>query len=46
MINPELIHATLEAIRYSRWTVRGICAVRVPEEEKEIKEREREREKI
>jgi len=25
-INPELIHATLEAIRYSRRTVRGICA--------------------
>lgn len=35
-INPELIHATLEAIRYSRRTVRGICAARAPAEEKEI----------
>lgn len=42
-INPELIHATLEAIRYSHRTVRGICAARVPGIEKEIKKRERER---
>lgn len=34
-INLELIHATLEAIRYSRRTVRGICAARIPGEEKE-----------
>ena len=29
--NLELIHATLEAIRYSRRTVRGICAAREKE---------------
>lgn len=46
MINPELIHATLEAIRYSRRTVRGICTMRIPEEEKKVqKDRGRERER-
>jgi len=41
-INPELIHATLEAIRYSRQTLRGICAAR--EKKTRPKERKRERE--
>jgi len=40
-INPELIHATLEAIRYSRQTLRGICAARAKETRRKKEERER-----
>lgn len=46
MINPELIHATLEAIRYKDpRTVRGICAARVSEvaeetEQKKLRKKE------
>lgn len=42
-INPELIHATLEAIRYTRRTVRGICAADTREKRKRPQKRKEKR---